>query len=55
MNRAVAASLLATIGTVAATLTVQFPQYAVWFTIAGTVSAGLLQSPLFAKKPEAKP
>jgi hypothetical protein len=52
MTKPVAAAILTAITTAAATLVVQFPQYAVWFTLAGVLAAGALKSPLFT--PEAK-
>lgn len=50
MNKSVAFAVLSTVTTVAAALTVQFPQYAVWFTVAGTLAGGLLKSPLFSER-----
>lgn len=52
MNKALIYSLLGTFTSVASYLVVQFPQYAVWFTIGGMVASGLLKSPVFAEKPQ---
>lgn len=52
MSKSVTATILAAIATASSTLIVQFPQYAVWFSLAGVLSAGALKSPLFT--PEVK-
>ena len=53
MNKPLAATIFGAVAVSASYLTVQFPQYAVWFNLAGMVSAYLLRSPLFT--PEVKP
>jgi hypothetical protein len=52
MSKSVAALILSAITTASATLVVQLPQYAVWFTLSGVLAAGALKSPLFT--PEVK-
>jgi len=53
MNKPTAAAILAAIATASSTMVVQYPQYAVWFSLAGVLAAGALKSPLFT--PEVKP
>lgn len=53
MTKPVAAAILTAIMTATSALIVQFPQYAVWLSLAGMLSSGVLKSPLFT--PETKP
>ncbi len=52
MTKPVAATILAAIVTATSALVVQFPQYAVWFSLAGMLASGALKSPLFTPAKE---
>lgn len=55
MTKPAAATLFGAISLASSFLTVQIPQYAVWFGLAGMISAYLLKSPFFAPPSTEKP